>query len=252
MLPNLVVALLQVSAFIVVLLVIPETNPRLAGQRHLDLQIGRRIRGLMGWRASGETVQYAPLKREQEPTVSAPVQIHDDGDDGDESEHELQVMATRKQQLESDADPKPRGAFTQQVILQILSVSLLAFHKVSSDAIMPTFLAAPATPSDPQPTRRNLLETTGGFGYGNQKVGMILLSQAIVGLITQATIVPYFIDMVGSLKAYRLVLGAYPAMYIFTPILPKLPHTMSLVLVAFDLWIKVILSSIGYHCSAVL
>ena len=165
-------------------------------------------------------------------------------------------MSTNKQSLEFQSDEVPeskkKGAFTLQVVLQIISVSLLAFHKVSSDAIIPTFLAAPPTPSDSHSSPREILQTPGGFGYSNQKVGVILLSQAVVALVTQATLVPFFIDKVGPLKAYRIVLGIYPAMYIFTPLLPKLPPGLSLAFVAFDLWIKVVLSSIGYMCSAIL
>lgn len=137
-------------------------------------------------------------------------------------------------------------------MLQITSVSLLAFHKVSSDAIIPTFLAAPPTPSVPDRAQRDLFKMPGGFGFGNQKVGMILLSQAIIGIVTQVTLVPFFIDRMGSLKAYRIVLGIYPATYIFTPFLPNFVPPLSLVFVALDLWIKVVLSSIGYICSAIL
>ena len=235
LLPNLVVALLQVSSFTVVLLFLPETNPKLAGRSDLGLRVGEALAGSMGRGTRQERGQYAPLPTEQRPTAQT---LERAPDEDDESAHELQAMTTEVQQFDPDTNVKTRlrhNSFTPQVVLQIISVSLLAFHKVSSDAVIPTFLAAPMTPSSSQRSRRDIFETSGGFGYSNKKVGMILLSQAIVGLIAQATIVPYFIDKVGSLKAYRLILGAYPAMYIFTPFLPKLPHTLSLVLVALDL-----------------
>lgn len=180
----------------------------------------------------------------------------DPGPNENEGGHELGHVSSDARHSDhiGKPDPKdqPRKAFTLQVIFQIVSVSLLAFHKVSSDAIIPTFLAAPPTPSESDRDPHGSFQTPGGFGYGNQKVGVILLTQAIVALVTQATLVPFFIDRVGTIRAYRIVLGIYPAMYIFTPLLPKLISPVSLIFMVLDLWIKVILSSIGYICSAIL
>ncbi|KAK8034524.1 NACHT and WD domain-containing protein [Apiospora rasikravindrae] len=93
----------------------------------------------------------------------------------------------------------PKETFTVQVILQIASVSLLAFHKVSSDAIMPTFLAAPLTPSSATQeteiiSKRNILQSTSGFDYSSQTIGWILLSQAVIALVVQAKLVPFIIN----------------------------------------------------------
>ncbi len=158
-------------------------------------------------------------------------------------------------EAENLSSPEPRTkAFTGQVLLQILSVSLLKFQKVSSDSIMPTFLASPSTASSAPPSLqpRNFFETTCGFGYSSQKVGLILLSQAVVALVAQATVVPISIEKLGTLKSYRIVLSIYLATYIFTPLLPKLMPPFPLVSVTLDLWMKVTLSSIGYICSAIL
>lgn len=44
----------------------------------------------------------------------------------------------------SEQPPSRLSVYTSKVILQILVVSLLAFHKVSSDVIIPTLLATPS------------------------------------------------------------------------------------------------------------
>lgn len=256
LLPNLAVAGLQATSFIVALMSLPETHPQLSSYFDLGLSIRRLLSRLSGGRLFQDGSRYIPLKGQRQFTPTSQAQSQQDADENGEMHHELKDMSDLEEPSESPGDlgceRKPTKAFTTQVILQIISVSLLAFHKVSSDAIIPPFLAAPAVPSDPQPTRRDALSTPGGFGYSNQKVGVILLSQAVVAMIAQVTLVPFLINKLGSMTAYRILLGVYPAMYLFTPLLPKLPSSPSLVFLVLELWIKVILSSIGYICSAVL
>lgn len=253
LLPNTAVALLQVISFIVACLYLPETHPHLPTQPSLWLHVRQALGSLLGKRASQTKGQYAPVPGGVE---DASTQEEENArNEDDDSAHELQGMATEEEQPECQGEASPeqkaKRVFTPHVMLQIISVSLLAFHKVSSDAVIPTFLAAPQTPSDSGHTRRDL-QTPGGFGYSNQKVGIILLSQAIVSLAAYGTFISSFIGKVGPLMAYRVVLGIYPAMYIFTPLLPNLPPALSLIFVSLDLWIKVVLSSIGYICSALL
>lgn len=251
LLPNLVVASLQAVSWIVAFLFLAETHPQLADQSDPGLGIGRALVWYFKGKPTAQgTYRYVPL-----PDDRADIGNSGPGEAGPAEErfHELVDMPIEAQHEDSQPAVQTKGAFTKQVILQLISVSMLAFHKVSSDAIMPTFLAAPSTPSSSQQTpTRNFLEATSGFGYSSQKIGLILLSQAIVAVIAQATLVPLFIDKAGPLKAYRIVLAIYPTMYLFTPLLPKLGSPFPLMLVALDLWIKVIISSVGYICSAIL
>jgi hypothetical protein len=115
-------------------------------------------------------------------------------------------------ETEDDANTRPswRRVFTLQVILQILAVSFLAFHMVAFDAFMPTFLAAPSSPDSSREHKRGVMDSNGGFGYGSQKIGLILLSQAIVVLIAQATIVFCLIDWAGPLTACGVVFWIIP------------------------------------------
>ncbi|MBE3043738.1 hypothetical protein IMZ48_14430 [Candidatus Bathyarchaeota archaeon] len=161
-------------------LFLPETHPELSDQRSLRIQIWQASRRLLGGRAPQTGGRYAPLPRDQSNVDPGGQSDTGTNNHDEEPAQELQDMSTNKQSLEFQSDEAPeskkKGAFTLQVVLQIISVSLLAFHKVSSDAIIPTFLAAPPTPSDSQSSPRNILQTPGGFGYSNQKVGVILLS----------------------------------------------------------------------------
>jgi hypothetical protein len=223
-------------------LFLEETHPRLAGQSDVGLKAGLTIMACITGkpRREGKYI-YVPLSG-------------DLLDNEEEAGHELRGLPVdTPRDGDVNSDNSTGKVFTSQITLQILSVSLLAFHKVSSDAIMPTFLAAPlATTTSQQNPALDLPQTTGGFGYNSQRIGFILLSQAIIAIITQATLIPFFIQRVGSLNAYRIVLCLYPVMYLFTPFLPNLISPLSLAGVVLELWFKVILSSVGYICSAVL
>jgi hypothetical protein len=148
-------------------------------------------------------------------------------------------------------------ACTFQVILQILAVSLLAFHKVASDSLTGTFLALESGSSDKPvdgAASRGISfpHSRVGFGFDTRMIGIIFFTEAIFRAAIQPTVIPWFISSLGALRAFRWVLGLYPAMYILTPFLPQLPAPSRLVLLLLDLWVKVALSSVGYICSAVL
>ena len=154
----------------------------------------------------------------------------------------------------------PTQAFTLHIVLQILAVSLLAFHKVSSDSLMGTFLALePAHSSNNgngnDGTKRDGISfplASGGFGFDTRVIGIIFLTEAIFRTAIQPTLIPWLISKLGSMGAFRCVLGLYPAMYLLTPFLPSLSSPWQFVALLPDLWIKVALSSVGYICSAVL
>ncbi|KAI1110446.1 major facilitator superfamily domain-containing protein [Nemania sp. NC0429] len=250
LLPNIVVVLLQFITMSAVFFLLKETNPKLAQTPNLGTRTWQVLQEYLGIKTrEREGASYAPIN------TSEVVGIYPRNSTAahEEEEDELELQERNPATPPGDVSPDEslsKSAFTSQVILQIISVSLLAFHKVSSDAIMPTFLAAPiATEGALHP---GIFGGTNGFNYSGQTIGFILLSQAIFGLCIQATAVPFFINRLGPLKAYRVVLGLYPLAYLFTPFLPNLVEPLALGTVALDLWLKVALSSVGYICSAVL
>jgi len=142
--------------------------------------------------------------------------------------------------------------YTRQVILQILSVSLLAFHKVASDIIMPVFLASPLEPKAKDSAAHRPLQFSQGMGLDPHQIGPILLSQACIAVVGQYLVVPYIINSGGALRVYRICLWIYAMTYIITPFTARLHKPGSVVAITFDLLIKVLLSSTGYTCSAIL
>ncbi|KAK0625867.1 major facilitator superfamily domain-containing protein [Immersiella caudata] len=132
-----------------------------------------------------------------------------------------------------------RHVWDAQVTLQIVSISLLAYHKVGSDALIGTFLALP---------------TAQGFGFSTQQIGLVFLSETAFRVAVQFATVSVVIDRLGVLRAYQWVLALYPLAYLLTPFLPnlRLPGPVRTTVLLVDLWSKVALSSVGYVCSAIL
>ncbi|KAK3941652.1 protein zinc induced facilitator-LIKE 1 [Diplogelasinospora grovesii] len=232
LLPNLVIVLLQLVTIILAFFFLQETHPEYAGRFDPGLKISRSFKHyLRGKPADFEHIEYAPetgsSPRETDRLLDSPA-----------SEDSDQFAPIKV----------PNKAFSMQVILQILAVSLMAFHKVSSDTVMGTFLALEESDNSSFP------KATGGFGFNTQKIGMIFLTEAIFRVTIQATLIPFVISRLGALRTFRWVLGLYPAMYLLTPFLPALPLRpwMQIAVLLPDLWTKVALSSIGYVCSSIL
>ena len=146
-----------------------------------------------------------------------------------------------------------RKPFTLQVVLQILSVSLLAFHKVASDTLIPVFLASPRPTSNvPQLGNELSFRLRGGFGLSSTNIGIIILTQAVTAIIVQFFIVPRVVTRFGALRTYRWVSSVFPFLYCLTPFVLELSSPLSIYALLVDLWIKVLLVALGYVCSAIL
>lgn len=244
-------ALLQAISWFLAFLFLPETHPKMATASDSGLKLGRAVMELLRL-SRKRTPDSQSHNHAREERLSADNRgLNGTRETDPEQPHELgNVEANGDGQ--SQIGLVPTKVFTSQVILQILAVSLLAFHKVAFDAFMPTFLAAPRSAEPSKKHARNIMESSGGFGYGSQKIGVILLTQAIVVLIAQVTVVSRLIDWAGPLTACRVVFGMYPVAYVLTPFLPLLVEPLPLITVGLNIWITAILSSIGYICSAIL
>ncbi|KAL2131704.1 hypothetical protein VTI74DRAFT_4723 [Chaetomium olivicolor] len=241
LLPNVAVGLLQVLTLLLTLFFLRETHPQLATRHDPGRSFIQLFRRRLGSPDATQEPAYTPIARDSvfaEPREST-VEMH-------------QLEDLEEQTLETQREPT--RAFTLQVVLQILSLSLLAFHKMSADAIMGTFLALRPPSSGHSNDRRSLSfpHANGGFGFDTRTIGIIFLTEAIFRAAIQPTFIPWLITRLGSLGAYRWVLGLYPATYLLTPFLPRLPSPVGAVALFLDLWVKIALSSVGYVCSSML
>jgi hypothetical protein len=249
LLPNLVVASLQILTLLLTVFFLRETRSPATKTHELGRSTLRLVRNFFR-RQHAQRGTYASLPANPEGTLAQAT--HSPAE-----QHQLANLNT-EEPLPQDLPSTPSRAFTPQVTLQILAVALLAFHKVSSDALTGTFLALePSTDRSSETTGRSLSfpHAASGFGLSARAIGLVFLAEAAFRAAIQPRLVPRSIARLGgALRAFRCVLAAYPATYLATPFLPglSLPRPVGLGVMVLDLWAKVALAGVGYVCSAVL
>ncbi|OJD24015.1 hypothetical protein ACJ73_04624 [Blastomyces percursus] len=177
LLPNLIVALCIASSGLLGFFFLEETHPQLQNTRNIGLElstwISRKTRKLMGL---VDTADYTAL--------------HSSGNNAAQTSHREAIELSSVGESEAKGDETssaaskqpPKTAYTPQVILQILAVSILAFHMVSSDVIFPIFQATDTgSPSDVR--KRSFFKFTAGFGLSPPSISNVLLFQDVVAII---------------------------------------------------------------------
>lgn len=253
LLPNIVVCFFLAATGLLGLLFLNETHPKPSGlpaydrkflallKKNISLVLGRKV-----------PTKYSTLQEDDESEASEQPLAVERG-----SEIELENLngsdSTADDFELNKSSPVASRAFTPQTILQILSVSLLAFHKVSSDVLIPILLATSPSPSPTKaPQRRDAIRFTSGFGLSSANIGLVLLSQAVIATAAQFLVVSRIITRFGPLGTYRGVLFIFPWIYAILPFFTRLPAYVSMTVLLPILWIYVILVALGYVCSAIL
>lgn len=156
---------------------------------------------------------------------------------------------------EISSQPQTR-LFTNRILLQIVSVSLLAFHTVASETLIPVFLAFPrshGTPGAPPQDRiKSPLSLNGGFGMSSPSIGKVLFTQAVISVLVQIFVVARLVTRFGPLRTYRWTLVVYSLLYCLTPFVAEFKSPLSTMALLLDLWAKVLLVALGDVCSAIL
>ena len=236
-------------------LFLQETNVRYTQRPDIGRNIVSTIRRIFNTTFSQRVESSYEMIESDEVQHSPPLPCSTRSDSED-NQVELQMLDRSPGKVDVPEAPrqssKPRTHCTHQVILQILSVSLLAFHKVASDTLIPVFLASASSEFETQRAKRSFLNFGGGFGMDTATIGNVLLTQAVVAIVAQLFAVPYIIERFGALRTYRWTAFVFPWMYFLTPFVVKLPSPLSVIALLLDLWVKVLLVALGYVCSAIL
>jgi hypothetical protein len=247
LLPNLIVMIFLMLGFLLAIFYLNETHPQLTGQADWGTNLSKYLRAwqhIRFWRT-----QYARV--EQEEALTNPPT---NGEEYPEGSLELETLPSLVGNEVAQITPKPRQTpYTSQIIMQVLSVSVLAFHKVSSDIVIPIFLTTTSDGRMNKPLQpRRIFQYTGGFGMTSADIGIVLLTQAIAAIFVQLFVSSWIISRFGALKTYRAVLHTFPCLYLLTPFTVVLPKPFDLLSLLLDLWTKALLVGLGYNCSAIL
>ncbi|EFE37303.1 hypothetical protein TRV_08041 [Trichophyton verrucosum HKI 0517] len=246
LLPNLIVTLFIATSGSLGFFFLEETHPHLQNSRNVGLEMSqwlcRKTMKLFGY----SDTQYAVLSSNGDDNI--PLHCTEDVEFTAINESSSND-ADKDSNMETKSPVK--SAYSVQVILQILAASILGFHKVSSDVIIPIFLAHNKEPTSDKEESKFLNFTT-GFGMSSPKISNVLLSQAVVAILAQIFIVPKLIACLGPLKVFRWAVFAFPCLYCLTPFASRFISPLSTILILVDLWVKAILVNLGYTASSIL
>ncbi|KFY49161.1 hypothetical protein V495_00680 [Pseudogymnoascus sp. VKM F-4514 (FW-929)] len=236
LLPNLVVAMFLLSSCALRLTCSEEVHPELWDQVDIRWTLVGRIRNTLagkGWESDENT--YAHIRSDEIeagfPLSSASVAVALEG-----------------------LGAKPPSA---HIKLQMLSIAIQGFLKISTLAMLPVFLATPSNPNPPQNSRdfdviKGMLGGKGGFGLDTISTSKVLLSQAAVCIVGQILLVPAIISRHGPLHSYRVAVFILLCIYYLLPFTANWTSWTGMPTMLIILWVYPLASSLATTCSAIL
>ncbi|PVH69925.1 MFS multidrug transporter-like protein [Cadophora sp. DSE1049] len=135
--------------------------------------------------------------------------------------------------------PTATKVFGKLVVLNIVGYSILAYHTMTFDAMLPTLLSTPA----PKSPEWNLpFKFISGYGLNPKEIGVVMLIQASYSM---------FATMV-ALGLFRLIALSYPVLYFSTPYFVLLPRPIRLIGVYALIFWKCTFATLAYPSNAIL
>lgn len=175
---------------------------------------------------------------------------------------ETDVEASQSPESATEAheypEAEPPSAFIRQLKLQILSISIQGFLKISTLVIVPIFLATPSDPNQSQNLPgdseivKGILGIKGGFGLDTISTSNILLSQAAVVVIAQARLIPAIIDKYRPLQSFRAAIVVLLYLYCLLPFTANLAPRIGMPSMLLILCVQAVASSLATISSSTL
>ncbi|KAF7716093.1 MFS-type transporter [Penicillium ucsense] len=261
LLPNLVCICVLVCGIVVGFLCLEETHPEKKHRRDPGRELGNWLVSQC-WTTRVQLPQVSDVEQKETKYIA-----YEDSDDvppeytSAESSPCLRPVKVRVEKNVGDAagiaacdgdvegqKPAASKAFTRQVILTILAYGILAYHSVSFDQLMPVFLSTPK--SDEAVVLP--LKFTGGLGLPTKTIGFMLAVQGVYSMIAQLWLFPFVVKRFGTLRTFRFVLLAWPALYLAVPYLILLPAKLQMPAVYAALISKITFHVIAFPAIAIL
>ncbi|KAI1629989.1 major facilitator superfamily domain-containing protein [Exophiala viscosa] len=249
LLPNLCCVLILCAGMIFGIMFLEETHSEKKHHRDLGLELGRILLGKTSARANANTFSASNFKETSNFADSAPPPGYRS------TESSPLLTSTSMDALDSDLgmlqEKEKLGTtrkYSKHVVLIILGYAILAYHSVSFDALMPTFLS-----EDRMQTPAILpFKFSGGFGLSTQAIGYMLAVQGVYAMFAQMWLFPLVVRRLGNLRAYRLVLTIWPFLYLAVPYLVLLPEHLQKTGIYFCMMTKMTFHVISFPSNAIL
>ncbi|CAG8961959.1 hypothetical protein HYFRA_00013739 [Hymenoscyphus fraxineus] len=149
--------------------------------------------------------------------------------------------------------PKPAvsKAFTRQVVLNIIGYGILAYHTITFDSMLPTFLSTPKEQGSSMPWSLPF-KFVGGYGLTEPEIGVVLAVQGAYSMMVNVFLFPMIVRKIGALGLFRMIAISYPLLYIATPYLVLLPEQLQMAGVYVVVIWKCTFSTLAYPSNAIL
>ncbi|KAG9787325.1 MFS general substrate transporter, partial [Aureobasidium melanogenum] len=243
LLPNLFCVFILVLGIVNGILFLEETHAEKRGRRDFGRECGR----LLLEKLSFETRPREVLSRDRDDSDPPP------GYRSTESSPILRSTTTEDLDAElgglhEKESRKTCKTFHRHVVLIIVAYAILAYHSVSFDALMPTFLS-----EEPQQAEVGLpFKFSGGFGLPTKTIGFMMAVQGFYSMFAQLGLFPFVVRRVGILRTSRAVMTVWPLLYFAVPYLALLPEHLQRPGIYFSLITKTTFQAIAFPANAIL
>ncbi|TVY38057.1 putative membrane protein [Lachnellula subtilissima] len=148
--------------------------------------------------------------------------------------------------------PATTKAFTRQVVLNIVGYGILAYHTITFDSMLPTFLSTPAPLAEGATPWQMPFKFVDGYGLSTSQIGVILSVQGVYSMIATVFLFPFIVRRLGALGLFRCIAISYPILYVATPYLVLLPDSLRMVGVYVLVIWKCTFATMSYPSNAIL
>ncbi|WPH00232.1 Hypothetical protein R9X50_00305500 [Acrodontium crateriforme] len=134
------------------------------------------------------------------------------------SSHELEEGLIEVN-LPTKKDFSVSGAFTKQVVFNIVGFGILAYHTISAEQLLSVLFSMPESHAPASLP----FKFTGGFALSTKSIGAILVVQGLIQMFATMVAFTPVTRRLGFLTTYRMVVISYPLLYLIIPYLTLVP-----------------------------
>ncbi|KAL9532548.1 Major facilitator superfamily multidrug transporter [Sphaerulina musiva] len=151
------------------------------------------------------------------------------------------------------AAPTWREVMNRQAFINLIVYTLLAMHAMAFDQLIPVFMQHDPIGSPDSTPYEFPLKFAGGFGLDHFQIGLMSTGYGIVGMFVQFFVFPPLARKYGVLIWLKIVVIAFPVIYLLTPFTALLPTIGSQVACMFTaMMLKCLCGIFAFPCSTIL
>lgn len=255
LLPNLVSAAFFAVGITTGILFLEETLESVQGRRDHGLLLGKTISSSV----KRSVAKLQELLRLRSPTTSSDRGGLHAADETDPllkrpaSADDSEAASVAYEAKPRVAAPTWREVMNRQAFINLIVYTLLAMHAMAFDQLIPVFMQHDPIGAPDSTPYEFPLKFAGGFGLDHFQIGLMSTGYGIVGMFVQFFVFPPLARKYGVLIWLKIVVIAFPVIYLLTPFTALLPTIRSQVACMFlAMLLKCLCGIFAFPCSTIL